>query len=101
MTQELEIEIVFAAPNSQVLLAVSLPADATVADAIQSSRIQERFPDYPLDSLPVGIWGRVVSLEQKLQAGDRVEIYRELEIDPMEARRIRAAAPIPDPCESR
>lgn len=101
MSEELDVEVVFAAPDSQLLLALKVPADATVRDAIQLSGIQDRFPEYPLDSLQVGIWGRVVSLTQQLHAGDRVEIYRELEIDPMEARRIRASAPTPDPSESR
>ena len=41
----------------------------------------------PLD---VGIWGRRCSLDQLVAEGDRVEIYRPLTIDPMEARRTRA-----------
>lgn len=101
MTEELDVEVAFAAPESQVLLALKVPASATVADAIRASGIQDRFPDYPLAALQVGVWGRVVSSGRQLQAGDRVEIYRELEIDPMEARRVRASAPIPDPSESR
>lgn len=101
MSEQLDVEVVFAAPDSQVLLPVRVPADATVADAIRASRIQDRYPEYSLDALQVGIWGKVVSLKRQLQAGDRVEIYRELEIDPMEARRIRASAPNPDLSESR
>ena len=33
------------------------------------------------------MWGRVVSPQQTLRDGDRVEILRPLEIDPRDARR--------------
>ena len=38
-----------------------------------------------------GIWGRVVPPEQVLQAGDRLELYRPLTVDPKVARRQRFA----------
>jgi putative ubiquitin-RnfH superfamily antitoxin RatB of RatAB toxin-antitoxin module len=37
------------------------------------------------------VYGRRVSAETRLADGDRVEIYRELLIDPKERRRQRAA----------
>ena len=96
MTQEISIELVFVAPDSQRLLEITLPALATVASAIAASGVAREFPDYPVLELPVGIWGRRVSVEEKLKDGDRVEIYRELLLDPMEARRLRASEPGPD-----
>jgi putative ubiquitin-RnfH superfamily antitoxin RatB of RatAB toxin-antitoxin module len=99
MNEDLTVEIVFAAPESQLLLELRLPPGTTVAEAIDASRLQERFPDYSFGELPVGVWGRIVSPAHELQPGDRVEIYRELEIDPMAARRVRASAPVPDPSE--
>lgn len=38
-----------------------------------------------------GIWGRVVAPEQVLRAGDRLELYRPLTVDPKVARRERFA----------
>lgn len=38
----------------------------------------------------VGIFGKLRSMEHVLQAGDRIEIYKPLHMDPKEARRIRA-----------
>lgn len=99
MTEELLVEVVFVAPEAQSLLEVRLPAEATVADAIAASGLQEQFPDYSIREMPTGIWGRLVSPEHQLRAGDRVEVYRDLVIDPMEARRVRALAPVPDPSE--
>ncbi len=39
--------------------------------------------------LACAVWGRVVGLDYALQAGDRVELVRELRVDPMTARRER------------
>ena len=39
----------------------------------------------------VGIWGRVRPLETPLRERDRIEVYRPLTVDPMEARRLRYA----------
>ena len=38
-----------------------------------------------------GVWGRVVGLDWVLRAGDRVEMYRPLTVDPKTARRQRFA----------
>lgn len=97
MTASINIEIVFALPRVQQLLELQLPPAATVADAIAASGLVEVFPQHALQALPVGVWGRLTDLDQRLQDGDRVEIYRELVIDPMEARRLRASGPGPDP----
>lgn len=45
----------------------------------------------PLDHLRLGIWGRVRSLDAPLRDRDRIEVYRELTVDPKEARRLRYA----------
>ncbi|OYQ87038.1 RnfH family protein [Wohlfahrtiimonas chitiniclastica] len=37
-----------------------------------------------------GIFNQIVDLDYVLQAGDRIEVYRPLQIDPKTARKIRA-----------
>lgn len=44
-----------------------------------------------LERLRIGIWGRVRSPETPLRDRDRIEVYRPLTVDPMEARRLRYA----------
>ena len=83
----MQVEVVFALPDRQALLTVSLAKGATVADAIRMSGLGDRFPAARLDELKVGVWGRPVDRTHELKSGDRVEIYRSLEIDPREARR--------------
>jgi hypothetical protein len=85
------IEVVFAVRDRQALLTVRLQNGATVADAIEQSSIQSAFPEWDLSECAVGIWGQLVDRGQRLQQGDRVEIYRPLAIDPREARRALAA----------
>jgi putative ubiquitin-RnfH superfamily antitoxin RatB of RatAB toxin-antitoxin module len=38
------------------------------------------------------VWGRRCALTQRLNDGDRVEIYRPLSVDPKQARRLRDKA---------
>jgi hypothetical protein len=45
----------------------------------------------PLESLRIGIWGRVRPLQTPLRERDRIEVYRPLTVDPKEARRQRYA----------
>ncbi len=92
MTRPLEVEVVFALPEEQQLLVVSLSQGATVADAIAAAGVAGKFPEMDIDSLEVGIWGRVTDRDALVKAGDRVEIYRPLLRDPREARRDLAQA---------
>ena len=101
MTTAISVDVVFAAPDSQMVVELKLQPDATVADAIAASGIVETFPQYSIDKMPVGIWGNLTNAGQVLADGDRVEIYRELLIDPMESRRLKASETSPGPHESR
>lgn len=83
----IRVEVAFALPAEQLLVSVSLPADATVDDAIAASGIAERFPDERLHTLETGVWGRLAGRREVLRDGDRVEIYRPLLRDPRDARR--------------
>lgn len=92
MPAELSVEIVFALPQRQELIEVTLKEGATLADAIEASGLSARFPEEQIDKLPAGVWGRPVGGDHILRDGDRVEIYRPLEIEPREARRRLAEA---------
>ena len=92
MSGEVCVEVVFALARRQALVAVTLAEGATVADAIEASGLAAKFPEEQLDGLPTGIWGRPAGRDSVVRDGDRVEIYRSLEIDPREARRQLAEA---------
>jgi putative ubiquitin-RnfH superfamily antitoxin RatB of RatAB toxin-antitoxin module len=90
--RDIRVEVVYADPATQRLVAVTLPANAKVGDAIAAAREADAtFPEVPAE-LDVGIWGSVSCRDRALADGDRVEIYRPLKLDPREARRRYAAA---------
>jgi len=84
---EFEVELAFAAPEKQVLRVLIVESGATVADVLALGGLQGSFPEYSFDTMTVGIWGHVVKRDRAVKAGDRIEIYRPLNLDPREARR--------------
>ena len=89
MADTIEVEVAYAEPERQFLRRVTLPADATVVDAIAASGLESEFA-IDTTGLVTGIWSKIVARSARLSDGDRVEIYRPLAIDPKEARRRRA-----------
>lgn len=86
----IHVEVAWATPDEQLLLPVELPVGSTVGEAIQASGILSKVSGIEPGSARVGIFSRPASLDTVLQEGDRVEIYRPLQIDAKEARRQRA-----------
>ncbi|AAM86627.1 RnfH family protein [Yersinia pestis] len=87
---DIRVEVVYALSERQYLRTVSLVVGSTVEDAIKASGLLELRPDIDLEKNKVGIYSRPVKLGDKLNDGDRVEIYRPLIADPKELRRQRA-----------
>ena len=88
-SDEIDVEVVYALPAEQAVMRLRLAAGATVLQAIQQSGLLVRYPQITLATARVGIFGKIVALDAPLSAGDRVEIYRPLTVDPKEARRRR------------
>ena len=71
---------------------VDLPASSQVSDAL---KVCKSLPSFPKNDniengvWTLGVWGRPVTDDYVLQAGDRLELYRSLQIDPKVARRER------------
>ncbi len=87
----IEVEVAFAKANEQAVIAVSIVKESSIDDAIKKSGILQRFPEIDLAKMTIGIFGKVCSLDKKLEQGDRIEIYRSLFQNPMEARRNRVS----------
>jgi putative ubiquitin-RnfH superfamily antitoxin RatB of RatAB toxin-antitoxin module len=84
---EIRVEIVFASPDTQSLLEIRLKVGTSVRRALELSGIYEKFGNVDMTNLHVGIWGQLVGRDRIVENGDRIELYRALEIDPREARR--------------
>ncbi|MBT8137993.1 MAG: RnfH family protein [Gammaproteobacteria bacterium] len=88
---ELEVEVAYGLPQRQLVIRLSVPQGTTVLETVLLSGIAEQFPGLePLEST-LGIFGEVVDPARCVEAGQRVEIYRPLLVDPKEVRRQLAA----------
>jgi uncharacterized protein len=86
----IRIEVVYALPDGEDAVSVQVAPGASLADAITASGMLERHPEIDLARNKIGVFGKVVKPDAPVAAGDRVEIYRPLAMDPKEARRRRA-----------
>ena len=86
----LGVEVVYATAAGVDAVRVSLPAGATLRDAVLASGIPARHPGLDLASAALGVFGAARDPGTRAAQGDRIEIYRPLEVQPGEARRRRA-----------
>ena len=86
----LRVEVVYALPERQVVIALETEEGTSVRQAIERSGILQQFPQADPRRNGVGVFGKLVALDTLLREGDRVEIYRPLIADPKAARRERA-----------
>lgn len=82
-----EIEVAYALEDEQFLFTQRVDAGTTVAQALAASRLLAEFPNLNIEK--VGIFSKLASPETVLRAGDRIEVYRPLKIDPRVRRRER------------
>ena len=89
----IKVEVTYALPNKQQIIAVEVAEGTTVYAAAEQSGIAGQFPDLDLASAKMGVFGKAVPKPQQevVKEGDRVEIYRPLIADPKEVRKARAA----------
>ena len=86
------VEVAYALPDKQRILSVEVPEGTTAMQAVQQSGIDTHFEELIIsDDLKLGVFGKAVPANHVLAAGERVEIYRPLKIDPKASRRERAA----------
>ena len=90
------VEVAYALPHRQQLLALKVAPGTTAYEAVRQSGIVQQFPE--MENVKMGIFGQALGTKglnppktYVLEAGDRVEIYRPLTVDPKEIRKRRAA----------
>lgn len=93
----IEVEVVFALPERQCIVALNVSEGTTARQAVAMAGLEAKFPELPAASFrdaDLGLFGKRLRdpAAQRLKAGDRVEVYRPLKIDPKAVRAERAAA---------
>lgn len=89
--ESIAVEVIYAKPDKAERVPLTLAAGSSVQHAIEFSGLLQKCPEIDLDKNKVGIYAKLVKLDQSLRDHDRVEIYRPLIADPKEVRRQRAA----------
>jgi len=87
------IEVAYAEPDRQFVLPLQVAPGTVAREAVRQSGLLTRIAGLELESLSLGVFGVPVSPCTPLAHGDRVEIYRPLQVEPKQARRNRAARP--------
>ncbi len=86
-----QVEVIYAMQDQVTRCHVHLDDSIqTVEQVIKASGILQKNSDIDITQQAVGIYNKIVALQAPVTAGDRIEIYRPLVIDPKQARRIRA-----------
>lgn len=91
MNDVISIEVVYARPEKQELVTLTLPAGATLKAALEASGLLGKYPEIDLAKHKFGVFAKLGKLDTVLRDRDRVEIYRPLIADPKEVRKQRAA----------
>lgn len=89
--ESIRIEVVYALPEQQVLVPLTVAAGTTLLQALEASKLPERFPEIDTAKGRFGIFSKLAKPDTVLRDRDRVEIYRPLIADPKEVRKQRAA----------
>ena len=85
-----KISVCYATPDDIFLTTLAVRQGTTIAEALAASGVLTRFPEIDLARNKVGVFGKLKPAETVVCDGDRIEIYRPLQADPMESRRRRA-----------
>ena len=91
-TDRISVEVVYALPDEQKVIALDCVAGTTIAQAIELSGIAFLYPELAGREYEAGVHGYRQGPDFVLSNHDRVEIYRPLLVPPTEARRLRARA---------
>lgn len=86
----LEIEICFATPERAVRQHLSVPPQTVIRDLRSHPDLLPELAQAWDQASGIGVFGEPRGPDDKLAAGDRVELWRPLLADPKEARRERA-----------
>lgn len=85
--KNIEISIVYALPEKQYFKRLIVEKGTTVKQAIFLSKIINDIKTLNIKKHKIGIYGVLIKYSHILEKGDRIEIYRNLILDPQDLRR--------------
>ena len=91
MSEMISVEVAYALPEKQRIERLSVPRGTSALQAVEQANLGRFFYELPeSSSMKLGIFGKGIPATHELQDGERIEIYRDLLIDPKAVRRARA-----------
>jgi len=85
------VEVVYALPDAQHIVCVAARTGMTAAEAVARSGLADRFAEIAAAPLVLGLFGRRIDADHRVEPGDRIEICRPLQADPREMRKFLTA----------
>jgi putative ubiquitin-RnfH superfamily antitoxin RatB of RatAB toxin-antitoxin module len=85
----MNVGVCYAEVDRQLWMRLEVPDNSTIEDAIHLSGVLKLYPEINLASQKVGIFGKIATLDATVKDGDRVEIYRQITVDPQTVQRRR------------
>lgn len=96
MVAQVRLEVAYATPGQQWLVTIDVPAGTSVREAAIVASTKLQLPGVDAARAALGIFGEclddAVAHSRLVHAGDRIEIYRPLTLDPKELRRAKVKA---------
>ncbi|MDT8398476.1 MAG: RnfH family protein [Pseudomonadales bacterium] len=96
-SQQIRVEVAYALPEKQDIIELKVVPGCTARQAVRDSGISSRFSEIDPEAATLGVFSKVLDgktlplpEDYVLEDGDRVEIYRPLQLDPKESRVLRA-----------
>ena len=94
MKPRISVSVVYAEKTRQWIEELEIDRGSTVAECLAHSGLMDTVPaleNLSVDQLHLGVYSKPIALEDLMEEGDRLEIYRPLTADPKEVRRQFAA----------
>jgi putative ubiquitin-RnfH superfamily antitoxin RatB of RatAB toxin-antitoxin module len=85
----MNVGVCYAEADRQLWMRLEVPENSTIEEAITLSGVLKLYPEINLASQKVGIFGNIAALDTAVKDGDRVEIYRQITVDPQTVQRQR------------
>ncbi len=88
----LQVEVIYARARAPARVSLTVTPGTTLRQVIEQSGLPQRYPEINLAKCAIGSFGKIRKPDELAVAGDRIEIYRPLAMDPKDRRRLRSTS---------
>lgn len=74
----MKVSIAYAAEHQSFWQEIEIEEESTALHAIKQSRLEQTIDNLVVESLKIGIFGKVCTKTKTLNEGDRIEVYQPL-----------------------